>query len=163
MLSKARQELESFFAADSELEAGKARGDIPNINYLIKKQHIRELLGERAPLALQALSFTENFLYHAPLGSREELAKKTRAVIVDARILTPWYDEIRDKNRSRIALAILDAMLTVEVPEVPTVPPETLTRYIESHGFIADKEGRRAAWINHELVIDPAVPTQGQL
>ena len=158
MLSNARKELEHFFAADRELEAKYARGDIVNIDYLVKKQHIRTLLGERAPVALHVLVISENFLYHWHPLPRDEQAKKTRAQTVDYRVLKPWLDAIRDKNRERITLSILDTLLSAEIPPVPEVPSEALTRYIEVHGFVADAEGRRAAWIDGTIVIDPVVP-----
>jgi hypothetical protein len=144
MISNARQELESYFAAERERRAAK----LEHLRDQLKQMHHRDQLRERAPLADHALGIVEQHLGHWSMLTEPQRAALARTRLLAGEKVAAWRDQLFDLNHERMALAILDALLVVEVPEVPVATDAELERYQAGHGFIEKETGRRGVWVN---------------
>lgn len=118
-----QSELENFFGVQEELDAKRARGDLDNLHYRIKKEHIRSVLSQRAPLAAQALTLTEGQLLHWTALTPEECRALEELIEWDYILLEAWREEHNRRNLRALSLKLLAALEAVEKEPLPTPRP----------------------------------------
>lgn len=117
--SKARKELEHYFAVRKEARERFKSGTLDYLHYKIRVNYLAEVLSERSYMAFMALREAIERIQNRPLKTYEQTNRANALRENDHERYDEWRREFMRTNVERLAYANLAAAESVVIPEIP--------------------------------------------